>query len=230
MEKDEFLPNKSKEGGNVVFDGTENDGVDNGFNANGRVFDTKKRLKGNSRAEYRRVGKYFKSSEKYWQERKRRKLVAELLEQNLTIKDIAVKLGVSERTVKRDIAKIQPYYERRVRHYLRCMEQNQQAEFEAAFKNSSPKNQLKMLRARLKTTKYQIKLEKQQEEMLKRRDYLRHQLLVTIDLDDLSSGYPKIMHTPQMPLVIKYPFEINFAFKKNGETKQVQGLLIKDQT
>jgi hypothetical protein len=65
----------------LVFDG--------GFEARRHFFDTRKRVNGKSKPDYRRVIVNFKSPKKYWQERNRRKQVVELLEQNLSIKQVA---------------------------------------------------------------------------------------------------------------------------------------------
>lgn len=220
IKKDDFSHDLSNGVGNEVFVPSENRGFDSGSDARGRVFDTRKHTNAKFKPEYRRVVKNFKSPKKYWQERKRRKQVLELLENNFSVKQIAVKLGVSERTVKRDIAKIKPYYERRIRHSLNFLRQEQQqVEFGVDYEKLSPREKLKQLRFQFESLKMQIK-------QLKQREYLRHQLLVTIDLDDLTGGFPKIIFYPQMPLSAKLPFNINFAFKKNGVTTQVQGWCI----
>ena len=187
-----------------------------------RVFDTKRRFKGKFKPEYRRVVVNFKSSKKYWQERKRRKLVIELLEQNLTIKQVAVKLGVCERTVKRDIAKIKPYYERRVRHLLNQEDQKKRLELEAELEALSTKQLTKVLAVRMKERNQLLM------KLFKHRERLRHQLLVTIDLDDQTTGFPKIIHIPKAPFNVKYPFNIKLAFKRNGVTTQVQVLRIRN--
>jgi hypothetical protein len=149
-----------------------------------------------------------------------------LLELDSTIKQIAAKLGVCERTVKRDLAKIRPYYERRSCHYQNFLRQEQLAEFERGsveYDKLSPKEKLKRLRLRDEVLGKGFKLVKQ-------RKYVRHQLLVSIDLDDLAGGFPKIMFSPPMPFNIKHPFELNFAFKKNGVTTKVCGLAFRNQT
>ena len=70
------------------------------------VFDTKKHNSVKREARYRRIGKYYKSLEKFKAETNRRKQALELQNQGLGIKQIARQLQVSERTVKRDFAKI----------------------------------------------------------------------------------------------------------------------------
>jgi hypothetical protein len=202
----------------LVFDGVEGVGFDGGFEGRGRVFDTMKRVKGKSKPDYRRVVVNFKSTKKYWQERNRRKQVVDLFEQNLSIKQVASKLGVCERTVRRDLAKIEPFYERRVSHLLNQLEEAKNLEFEAL----SPMQQLKVLELKIKERDKML-------EQTERREYCRNRLLVTFDLDDLSGGVPRITTMPKETFSMKSPFRIDFAFKKNGETTQIQGLVIKNQ-
>lgn len=87
--------------------------------------------------------------------------------------DIAGRLGVSERTVKRDMAEIRPYCERKVRGYLRKPEEARVAKVDAELEGKSLGERLKILE---RTWVDYMKL-------VKRRKYLRRQLTVTIDLD-----------------------------------------------
>lgn len=142
-----------------------------------------------------------------------------MLEQNFSIKQVASKLGVCERTIKRDLAKIEPFYERRASHLSNQLDEAKNVEFEAL----SPRQQLKVLELKIKNRDKML-------EQYKRREYCSHRLLVTFDLDDLSGGIPKITNMPKETFNMKSPFRIDFAFKKNGETIQIQGLVIKNQT
>ena len=58
---------------------------------------------------YRKMRKYTKSVEQYKRERARRKRVLELFEKGYAQKDVAVQLGVSTKTVGRDLKKLLPY-------------------------------------------------------------------------------------------------------------------------
>ena len=82
------------------------------------VFDKGKHSNVKRKAEYRRIGKYYKSVDKFKEERLRRKRVLELQDKGLTIKQIALLLGVGERTVKRDLAKAMPSLVRRQKQQL----------------------------------------------------------------------------------------------------------------
>jgi predicted transcriptional regulator len=61
------------------------------------------------KAAYRRIGKNYKGLEKFKAEKQRRKQILELQDKGLQVKEIAAQLHVSERTVKRDLAKLKPY-------------------------------------------------------------------------------------------------------------------------
>ncbi len=94
----------------------------------GRVFVVMKRGNAKSCAEYRRMGKYFKSVERYRLERERRRRVLQLHWQGKSLREIALELGVSERTVKRDFAKVKPYYDGQLRRFLDEMAAEQHRE------------------------------------------------------------------------------------------------------
>jgi transcriptional antiterminator len=91
----------------------------------------------------------------------------------LTQKQIAERLSVSERTIRRDVAKLRPYQERNFRHQLRLLEKERDAQFEA---------QLKTL----------TKLIAQRNKALNMREYYHHQIFVSIDLDKMNKGFPKV--------------------------------------
>jgi transcriptional antiterminator len=75
------------------------------------VFDTRKHTNVKRKAAYRRISKYYKGLDKFKAEKQRRKQILQLQDEGLNIRDIAWRLQVSERTVKRDLAKVKPYVE-----------------------------------------------------------------------------------------------------------------------
>ena len=95
--------------------------------------------------QYRKVKKYFKSSKRYALERNRRKLVLRLVETGLSQLEIAEKLDVSERTVRRDVAKVKPYQERMFRRQARFLQKEFDEKFEAEFVGKTPLEQLRIL-------------------------------------------------------------------------------------
>jgi IS30 family transposase len=63
-------------------------------------------------ANYRKMRKYVKSIKEYKKERQRRRKVRELYEQGFTQAQIAEQLGISAKTVHRDLKKLKPYLTR----------------------------------------------------------------------------------------------------------------------
>jgi hypothetical protein len=108
----------------------------------GRVFDTKKHSNVKHRAEYRRIGKYYKSLEKAKAEKARRRRVIDLRDQGCTFKEVAGQLGVSVRTVKRDLDRLEPY----LRIKRSQLIQHDNAEFIKELGEMSLKRQLEVLR------------------------------------------------------------------------------------
>jgi hypothetical protein len=183
------------------------------------VFDTKKHSNVKSKPEYRRVRKYYKSAGRWREERERRKKVLQLFEQGLSYSVIAEQLSVSERTVKRDMAKIRPYYERKIASYMRRVEQERRAKVEAELAGKSLSEQLKILQ----------RMWVNYSKLVKQREYLRRQLTVTIDLDALVAGNPAIKVAPKPPFSIKYPFSISFELTGKGKRLLVGGLTISSE-
>jgi transposase len=185
------------------------------FDGSGGVFDTKRHSNVKSRPEYRRIGKYYKSAGKWRSDRLRRKRVLELHEEGVSYVGIAERLGVSERTVKRDMARIKPYYERKVRSYMRKLDEERQAKIRAEMEGKSLSDQLSILEAALVNYK-----------LVKQRKYFRRQLTVTIDLDSAAAGYPALGVSPTPPFFIDYPFYMKFELAVKGKKIFVGGLTI----
>jgi len=92
-----------------------------------------------NKPDHRRIKRYYKTSGQYWKEHNRRKQILCLLEKKkLNQRQIADRLGVSERTVKRDIAKIRPYQERKFRHQSRLLQKENDEKFETELANKTP--------------------------------------------------------------------------------------------
>jgi transposase len=180
------------------------------------VFDTKRHNNVKSKPGYRRIKKYYKSAGRWRLERERRNQVMQLRDKGLSYVEIAERLGVSERTVKRDMAKIKPYYERQVKSYLRKLQQARIAEVEEELEGKSLSEKLDIL---LRKWDEHVKL-------LKRREYLRRQITITIDLDAATAGGEALKCTPKPPLSIKYPFHIKLEIVMKGKKALVGGLTI----
>jgi transposase len=176
----------------------------------GGLFSVRRRVKVANKPDYRRINRYYKTSLQYRKERNRRKQILCLLEtQGLSQRQIAGRLGVSERTVKRDVAKIRPYQERRFRHQLRLLNRESDEKFEAELAGKTPLEQLKILAQKMA----------QRNKVLKMREYYHHQSYVSIDLDKLTDGFPEVRIWPKQGEVsFKLPITLNLRFVKNKKT------------
>jgi transposase len=172
-----------------------------------------------NKPDYRRIKRYYKTSGQYWKERNRRKQILCLLEkENLNQHQIAERLGVSERTVKRDVAKIRPYQERRFRHQLRLFQKESDEKFEAELADKTPLEQLKILSRKMA----------QRNKVLKMCEYYHHQIYVSIDLDKVVYGFPEIRIWPQKAnATYRMPLTLNIRYIKNKKAIPIQNMTIR---
>jgi transcriptional antiterminator len=129
-----------------------------------------------------------------------------LEDENLNQHQIAKRLGVSERTIKWDVAKIRPYQERKFRHQLKLLQKDPDEKFEAELADKSPLEQLKILSQKMA----------EHNKVLKMREYYHHQIYVSIDLDKAVNGYPEIRIWPQKAnATYRMPLTVNIRYVKN---------------
>ena len=178
------------------------------------VFDTKRHSNIKSKPDYRRIRVYYKSPKNYQDERKRRKKVLEYYKQGLSYKVIAQRLGVSERTVKRDMAKIKPYYERKIKSLIRRLEQERIADFKAMLEGKSLGYKFMIL------TKEMAKISVLKAE----REYRRSRMDLVINLDNCVDGIPLIYTKPKYCFPIKSLFKLNVILVKDGKS-QTKGVI-----
>jgi transposase len=171
-----------------------------------------------NKPDYRRIKRYYKTSGQYWKERNRRKHILCLLdEENLNQRQIAKRLGVSERTVKRDVAKIRPYQERMFRHQLRLLQKEDDEKFEADLAGKTPLEQLKILARKMA----------QRNKVLKMREYYHHQIYMSIDLDKAVNGFPEVRIWPQnSTATYRMPLTINCRYIKNKKTICIESMTL----
>jgi DNA-binding transcriptional MerR regulator len=153
---------------------------------NSGVFDTKKHTNVKRKPEYRRIRKYYKGLDKFKSEKARRKQVLELQNQGLTIKQIAEHLNVSERTVKRDLAKVMIYVKKK---RTQLMLQEREAVIRQ-MDDMSPKRQLEFI----------LELQERHRRIFKVRKC--NSLLVTIDVDAALDGRYAVSFNPRLPVDI----------------------------
>jgi hypothetical protein len=126
-------------------------------------------------------------------------------------------LGVSERTVKRDVAKIRPYQECKFRYQLRLFQKESDEKFEAELVAKTPLKQLKIRPVKMA----------ERNNVLKMREYYRHQIYVSIDLDKAVNGYPEIRIWPQKAnSIYRIPLIINIRIIKNKKTIPVRSMTL----
>lgn len=169
------------------------------------VFDTKKHSNVKAKAEYRRISKYYKSLDKFRAEKHRRKLLLELQNQGLTIKQIALQLHVSERTVKRDFAKIMVFIKTKRSQLIRSESLTALMKFQAM------------------TLKEQIQYAKDYEEQERRIYRIRRcsSLHITIDLDQALSGKYAMSYKPKLPVEMLENGKITIELTAHGKRQNI---------
>jgi len=160
-----------------------------------------RKIKHRRKAAYRRIKKYCKSVDKYKKERLRRKLCW-LLSGKKTYEQIGEMLGISKRTVIRDINKIRPYYYRMSRSYFRELEAERHREVQAELATMSLSEQFD----------YLSKLIAEQRERYNFRQYRSHFTILTLDMTKADSyGIPKLSIT-QKGKILAYPHKVRVQF------------------
>ncbi len=136
-------------------------GVEGGVvEGGGDVFVARKPLGGGSRGGYRRVARYCKSVARWRLERARRREVIRLRLEGKSLVEIAVVLGVSLRTVKRDFARVKPYLKSQLR--VRRL-QEEQRRMEAMFGGMSTMERFEALEQLLRFPKKRRRVGKPEE-------------------------------------------------------------------
>ena len=164
-------------------------------------------LKHHRKAAYRKIKKYYKSIKQYQKERLRRKLCW-LLSGKYRQSEIAEMLGISRRTVIRDMNRIKPYFFRLIRSYFNKLEQEKIREFQLKLEGKNLVDKFNMLTDAL--------IEKQNR--LKQREYNRHVIKFTFDLDYISSdGHPQLRMWPSHATNLTMPHILQFYFIKDNK-------------
>lgn len=172
------------------------------------VFDNSRRLKERKGPEYRRIDRYYKSKDQYWRERNRRKKAWELSGQGSNYKQIAEKLGVSEKTVQRDIKKIQPYYSRLSKKFFRELEQQRIDNLNAELEGKTLFQRFHILSNKMVDYRF----------LMKQREYNRHMIKIIIDMDDQTYGFPAIHFWPNPPVSLRgRPYYFQFHVRRSGK-------------
>lgn len=169
---------------------------------------------------YRQTHRYLKRKEQYWKERNRRKEALRLnVEEHLDYRQIAEGLGVSEKTVQRDLKKISRYHLGQLRRTYESQEQAILKEVDAQMESMTLTQRLEFISKSLT----------QRLNFLKQREYSRHNIRLTIDLDNpLPGGSPSFSLWPKPPTKVatSQPWNIHIFCLENGKKHPLGNLTI----
>ena len=144
-----------------------------------------------------------KSPKKYQKERLRRKLCW-LLSGKYKESEIAEMLGISRRTVIRDMNKIKPYYFRFSRAYFSKLEQERIKELNLKLEGKNLFDRFQILNKEIERVRNLYRV----------RQYLRHYQIIMIDLTQLDPyGIPKLTFTPKGRQTLAYPYKVRVHVK-----------------
>jgi len=169
---------------------------------------------------YRRMHRYVKGISQYKKERERRRQIRLLNEQGLTQKQIAEKLGVCLRTVKRDWKKLKPYVMGQWHQRISELEEQRRKELFASVEGLSLAQQSRVLFKRLTDEIIRMKA------LEREREYNRHTAKIFINLDKLRDGYPAVSFWPSNP-TFQMPMYLHLVFVKDGQYKDMGALQLK---
>jgi len=178
---------------------------------------------------YRTINRYTKSIAQYWKERNRRKQAWHLSGKGFTYKQIAAKLGVSEKTIQRDMHKISRYYIGQFHKACNEIDAERQRRITEKLEGLTLSQGFSLL------TKLVIEQRKRQSA----QEYKRHLIKIIIDMDDLKHGvipnlkmWPRNVRSIVMPLHVQVLLRIEGKhFKYGGFTVgKVLGLGSEDKT
>jgi AraC-like DNA-binding protein len=168
----------------------------------GRVFDLKRHSNIKRGAEYRRIDKYVKSLEQTKRERVRRLRVLELWFLGWGVGKIALEVGVSKRTVHRDLERLGETIRRRFGRGVRVGVEEQRLALVRGLEGLSPVVQAKRLNV-LSHLRRGVRRE-------------CHKLLVKIDADALGVGGNALSFKPGFAFLVA-PYVINFQLVVGGD-------------
>lgn len=180
---------------------------------------------------YRKVSVYTKSAKRYRLERLRRRLVRLLAEEGFTQKQIANKLGVSTRTVKRDWDRIRSYVKGQTLKEIREVEGERQREFERRYEGLTVNEELKLLRQDIKAAAKKARALQGSSRRQGLRQQTVQQLDYIFDLDSLTAdGFPRVIVPPQGSIPLSGAVEMKFYAIKNGEKRELLNMSISKKT
>jgi transcriptional antiterminator len=132
----------------------------------------------------------------------------ELSGQGFNYREIAEKLGVSEKTIQRDIKKITPYYDRLSKKYYRDLKQQRMDNLNAELEGKTLFQRFNSLAKKMVDYKF----------LMKQREYNRRTLKIIIDMDDLTDGFPAIRFWLKPPITFRdRPYLFKIHIQQNSQ-------------
>lgn len=167
---------------------------------------------------YRKNKHNTKSKRQYWKERNRRKQTWTLSSKGYTYPEIAEKLGVSAKTVQRDMKKLRRYYIGQFNKSCRIMHDKRIEMFEKSVEGLNPAQRFKVTTALL--CDY---MDRQRE-----REYKRHLIKITVDMDHWIGDniLPHIITYPKKNFNATFPLHLELAYRVKGEIIKCGGFTL----
>jgi DNA-binding CsgD family transcriptional regulator len=179
----------------------------------------KRHLKRKSTPEYRRINRYFKATKQYWKERNRRKQVLKLSHEGYTLQQIAKKLRVSYRTVRRDMVKLRPYIKGQFNKHMAQLQREYREKLNRELEGLSIKDINKRFVA---ITNLMFKTRK----LSKQEIFKQHNNIIFVNMDKLNSqGLPTI-DLAFSKTRFKTPYSLDVVAVKNNDKYVLGGLRI----
>jgi hypothetical protein len=187
------------------------------------LFSKKSGHSGVKQASYRKVSAYTKSVARYKLERARRHKVRQ--------KQIATKLGVSTRTVKRDWDKIRPYVKSQFRREIREIVDEQQREFEQRYEGLTVNEKFRLLKQDVKEASKKVHAMQGSGRRKEMHQQTFQQLDCVFDLDSpTADGFPRVISPLQGSIPLGGGVGMKFYAIKNGEKRELLNISISQKT
>ena len=178
------------------------------------VFDTRRHSNVKSKPAYRLVNVNYKSIEKAKQEKQRRRRVFELWIGDLTIKKIAAKLGVSERTVDRDLAWMRSSVNRAFARRFGLLAEEERLQLLSELNGLSRDEQIKRMSEKLAVMQKIARVKRCSK------------LLVTLDADAALAGRAALKLKPSPPVCLISPAVLNLRVIVKGEIRYAEQIAL----
>lgn len=166
----------------------------------------KRHLKRRNTPSYRVIHTYSKSTKQSQRERKRRSQVLKLSQEGKGTREIALALGVTSRTILRDMAKLHRYLIGQINKKYYLLDQQRKQDLETALSKVPLEERFKRLTSLMCWTR----------KLSKKEEYEQHNFNILINMDDLTNGFPSIIPSNKNT-TMTLPYHINFIGVKNGE-------------